>query len=908
MELFGRDAECRLLKSVLESVRGGRSHALVMVGDGGVGKTALLDHLAKAAGGCHVMRVAGIEAESSFAFAALHHLCAPLMSCASELPRPQHDALLAAFGLAEGPRPNGLHLGLAVLGLFSARASGSPLLCLVDDQQWLDHASSQILAFVARRLVAESVALIFATRAHDGDVADLPTMTVTGLHDDDSYRLLDRVLPGRIDAGVRHQIVAEAQGNPLALIELPRMLTPAELAGGYGLPAAVRISGSLEEAFRRRLEALPDPTRHLLVLAAAESSGNPSLVWRAARLLDIDADAAIPAVDAGVVSIGMSVRFRHPLLRTVAYQSTSDDVRRAAHNALARVVDGVSAPDRRAWHRGHAATGPDDAVADELECCAARAESRGGVAAAAAFLERAAELTAEPTRRADRAIAAAGAKVRIGATDEAKILLDAAEALTLDEFQRAGVDLTRARVAFVTNRGNDAAQLLLRAAGRLEDIDVRLARDTYLEALSAAVLAGRMASGRGVLDVARAACAAPRPVESPLPIDLLLDGMATCHVRGFADGLPLLRAALDDFEGSMSEDQELRWLWLACVAAAHTWDEAALAVLSARHVELVRHRGELGDLPLALNSRALWLFWRGELDAADKLLAEFYTVLEVTGNGGTPYPAVSVAGLRGHPATAQRLITEALDQAGRHGEGVSITVAYWAEALLHNGLGEYAAALNAATQATAYTDDYISSAWSTVELVEAAARVGDRSTAERALGQLSAMTTPSATDWSLGVEARCRALVVDDHEAETWHRESVERLSRTCCGPDLARAHLLYGEWLRRKRRRLDARVQLRIAHRMFGDIGMAAFADRANREPLATGETARKRTAAPDLRLTAQEAQIARLARDGLSNPEIGARLFISTRTVQYHLSKVFTKLGIRSRSQLATVSLESR
>ncbi|TFV56116.1 helix-turn-helix transcriptional regulator [Mycobacterium sp. PS03-16] len=909
MDLVGRRHECETLDALLHGLRAGSSQVLVVHGEAGVGKTALLRYAADRAADCDVVRVVGVEAEQDFAFAALHQLCGPVLDAVEALPRPQADALRIAFGISHGPPPDRFLIGLAVLGLLSEVAATRPLLCVVDDHQWLDRASAQILTFVARRLAAEPVGLLFATRTLGPDFTGLPQLEVTGLADTDSHRLLDAAVPGRLDDRVRDQIIAECRGNPLALLELPRALTPAQLAGGFGLPARFDSPGTAEETLRARVAELPYQTRRLLALAAAEPAGEPSAVWRGAELLGIRTSVVAPAVDAGLVELDQRITFRHPLIRSLAYRSASTHDRRAIHRALATVTDADLEPDRRAWHLGHAAAGPDESVAAELERCAARAQNRGGLAAAAAFLQRATALSVDQGRRADRAIAAASAMAHSGATGETAALLGVAEALPLDPAQQARADLVRAQLAFITHRGNDAAPLLLQAAARFEDIDVRMARGTYLEALAAALLAGRLAQGCDVLDVARAAVGAPPAPDPPLPIDLLLDGMARNHHVGFTDGLPLLRAALAGFGDAMPPEQELRWLWLACVTAAHVWDEHRLAAMSRRYVELAREMGALGELPMALNAHSYSLMVCGDFDAADALLAEFHTVLDATGTSSTPHTAIGLAGWRGDRPHAEVLIKEAIAGATRRGEGVGLNVAYWANALLHNGLGDYRTALDCSRLGIDDRGGCTSSTWAMIEQIEAAARLGELQTARDTLARLAAMTTPSGTDWSLGIEARCRALVSTDAAAEDHYRDAVDRLSRTGFRPDLARAHLVYGEWLRRRRRRTEARAQLRTAYTMCEEIGLQAFGERARRELLATGESARKRSSPADGRqLTAQEAQIARMARDGLSNPEISARLFISARTVQYHLSKVFAKLGIRSRSQLAHVLDDAR
>jgi DNA-binding CsgD family transcriptional regulator len=903
--LIGRHAECGALERLAQAVRAGESRALVVRGDMGVGKTALLDYLAGRSPGCRVARAAGTQSEIELAVAGLHQLCAPMLDRLEALPAPQQDALRVAFGISAGTAPDLFLVGLAVLSLLSEVAADKPLMCLVDDEQWLDHSSAQVLAFAARRLGAESVGLVFAARAPGGDLAGLQELVLGGLAEADARALLNSVLPGLIDTRVRDQLVAETRGNPLALLELPRGLTPAQLAGGFGLPRAVPLAGSVEESFRRRVRALPYPARHLLLLAAADPTGDPALVWRAATGLGIGPGAAATAAEAGLAEFGTRVRFRHPLVRSVVYQSAAAREKHEVHRALAEVTDPRVDPDRRAWHRAQAAPGPDEEVAAELERIAGRAQARGGLGAAAAFLKQAATLTLDPARRAGWALAAARLKVQAGAFDAAGELLAMAEPGPLSDAQQAHADLVRAQLAFVTNRGSDAPLLLLKGAKRLRHIDAGLCRATYLDALSAGIFAGRLASpGSSVLEVARAAGTAPPPPQLPRAHDLLLDGLAAQYNEEYAAGVPMLRAALTAFGTGMSAEDELHWAWLACVAAAiRVWDDDRWEALSARHVQLARETGALSELPLALTSRAYMLLFAGEFDAAAALTEEAQAVMEATGSHLAPYGAMGLAAFRGDEARALALIEATMEDVTRRGEGVGITFAEWANAALHNGLGHYDDALAAAQRACSFDDDLGALLWTTVELIEAAARTGMTEAAAAAYDRLEEMTSASETHWGLGIQARSHALLSEGEAAERLYREAIDRLGRTRLRLDLARAHLLYGEWLRRERRRGDAREQLRTAYGMLA-MGAAAFAERARRELRATGETARKRSpSAQHDELTAQEAQIARLARDGLSNPEIGARLFISARTVQYHLGKVFAKLGITSRSQLGRV-----
>ncbi|HVQ98646.1 MAG TPA: AAA family ATPase [Mycobacterium sp.] len=907
MKLIGRCTECGVLDRLVEAVRAGESRTIVVCGDAGLGKSALLDYVADQASDCRVVRAAGVQSEMELPFAALHQVCTPGLNSLQHLPVPQRDALRIAFGLTAGPAPDRFLVGLAVLSLLADVAEQQPLVCLVDDEQWLDRSSAQVLGFVARRLVAESVGLVFGTRTPGSDLAGLPELEIKGLRAADARALLDAALVGLLDTRVRDQVVAETQGNPLALLELPRGLTPQELAGGFGILDAVRFSGGveggIEESFRRRIDVLPEETCRLLLVAAAEPVGDPALVWGAAARLGIGADAAEPAVEAGLVEFAGWVRFRHPVVRSVVYASASTSTRREVHGALAQVTDAEQDPDRRAWHRAHAVAGPDQDVAAELERSAARAKGRGGLAAAAAFLGRATILTLDPAQRADRALAAAVAHVQTGAFDAAREMISIAEAQSLNDFQQARIDEIRAELAFVESRGGDAPALLLKAARRLEPIDIDLSRATYLRALEAAMFAGPLARGGEMQEVARAAAAVPSPQHVRAP-DLFLDGLAMLYNTGYGAAVPILRRALDAFDTDLSPEEELRWHYLAFLVAVLIWEDHRLKPLSDRYVELVRGLGALTELPLALTSKVTMLTFVGELTVASAIIGELQAAMEATGISFAPYGALAVAARRGRYAEAVALIEATTREVSQRGEGRAIAFADWASALLNNGLGRYQEAMTAAQRVIHRAELTSIPRWGLVELIEAATRSGRSDIAADALGRLAVATSASGTDWALGIEARSRALLTEGEAAERLHREAIERLERTSTRTELARARLLYGEWLRREHRRGDARTQLRIAYNMFEAMGMEAFAERAGRELKATGETARKPSVpTSDDQLTAQEAQIARMARDGLSNPEIGARLFLSARTVQYHLKKVFIKLGIESRTQLDRV-----
>jgi DNA-binding CsgD family transcriptional regulator len=899
--LLDRERERAALDGLLGGLRLGRGGALVVRGEAGVGKSALLEYVAGAAADMRVARAVGVESEMELAFASLHLLCAPLLGRLEDLPGPRRDALGVAFGLRAGGAPDRFMVGLAVLTLLAEVAEERPLLCVVDDAQWLDRASAQVLAFAARRLLAEPVGLIFAAREPGEQFRGVPELEVRGLPDKDARALLASAVRVRLDEQVWDRIVAETNGNPLALLELPRGLSPAQLAGGFGLAGARAVPARIEQGFRERLAALPGDTRSLLLVAAAEPAGDPVLVWRAAGRLGIAASAAEAAQADGLLKIGPRVRFRHPLVRSAVYSAASREERRAAHRALAEVTDPGRDADRRAWHLAAAAAGPDEGVAAELERSAGRAQARGGMAAAAAFLRRAVELTAEPGPRAGRALAAAQASLLAGALDAATDLLAMAAAGPLDELQQARASLLRGQLAFASSMGGDAPALLVKAAQQLEPLDAALARQTYLDAWAAALLAGQFAGAGGLHEVARAARSAPQPAGAPRPSDLLLDGLAVLVTEGHARAAPLLRRAVRVFaEDEITLEEGLRYGWLAADAAVAVWEEEYWRAIEARQLQSVREAGLLVDLSIWVQGVAVNEIWRGDFAAAASLIAEAEAIAAATGSGFARYAAVFLAGMRGAEAEAAQLIEAVIRDSRAAGQGLGVQWSQWVSALLYNSLGRYEQALAEAQQAAEQAPELIISTWALPELIEAASRSGQSGAAADALGRLAETAGTAQTDWGPGIYARCRALLSDGQDAEGWYREAVGRLSRTGFRPELSRAHLLYGEWLRREGRRADARAQLRTAHDTFDAIGMLAFAERARRELLATGETVRKRTVGMHDQLTPQEAQIARLARAGLSNAEIAAQLFLSARTVEWHLSKVFTKLEISSRRQL--------
>jgi DNA-binding CsgD family transcriptional regulator len=900
--LLGREREVEALTRLIEAAQRGHSGVLVVRGEPGIGKSAVVDHVVESVSGCRVLRAVGVESEMELPYAALHQLCSPVMERVDELPGPQREALGTIFGLRGGDPPDRLLVGLGTLNLLAGLAAELPVVCFVDDAQWLDLASAQTMAFVARRLLADPVALVVAARGRPVLFAGLPEMALEPMADQDSRALLDSVIPFVVDADVRERIIAEAGGNPLALLELPRGLPPAKLAGGFTISAATRASSRIEEAFQRRIASLPVETRNLMLVAASEPVGDPVIVLRAARSLGIAPQAARAAEADGLVEFGNRVIFRHPLVRSCAYHAASLDERSRTHRALADATDAEVDPDRRAWHLAQATTAPDDAVAAELEQSASRAQARGGFAAAAAFLERAAALSLEQTSKARRCLEAAQLKHLAGAHSEALGMLANAENGPLDDLQRVRADLLRAEIAFTERRGSDAPELLLRAARRLELLDARAARDTYLDALVAAHFAGRLAHGTDLRVAAEVASRAPPPDSPPTASDLLLDGLATALSDGYTAGAPVLQQAVRAFRGpSVTVSEQLRWLWPAAHVAMALWDDESYEVLSARHIELGRQSGLLAVLPTALTTRVVASAFAGEFVVADRLITEMRVLTDAMDVPMPSYGPLFLSGWRGNEATLAELSRTAMEENTARGEGAGLAFADYAHAVLYNGLGRYDEALAAATSIDAFeAEGFVIYTAGLVELIEAAARSGAPDRATGALQRLSDATAATGTDWGAGVRARSHALLSTKEAAEPQYRDAIERLARTRIRPQLARAHLVYGEWLRRQNRRVEARHQLRVAHEMLTGIGVTAFAERARRELIATGETVRRRNVETLTELTAQEAHIAELAVAGHTNLEIGARLFISTRTVEWHLRKVFTKLGVASRRDL--------
>ena len=897
--LVGRHAEQQKLSGLIDRVRGGGSAVLVLRGAAGIGKTALLLDVRDRAADLRVIALSGAESELELAYAGVQQLCAPLLGSLDRLPDPQKNALQVALGLRDGAAPDPLLVSLAVLSLLADAGAERPTICLIDDAQWVDRASLQALAFAGRRLSADPVAMIFAARdlQADQELAALPQMHLGGLAGPDARALLSSMMPGRLDDIVRENILAEADGNPLALLELNRALPGAQLAGGYGLAAAKPLATRIEHTYGQRLRALPSQTRMLLLLAAAEPTGEPSWLWAAAARLGLGPDAGAPAEQSGLVSVDTRLRFRHPLVRSAVYRDAVPSQRRQAHAALAEVISGRLADEHRAWHHAHAAEAPSEGVAVELVQSAERARRRGGSAAAAAFLAYAVELTPDPVRRAERALAAALSKLDAGDPEAAARLLEAVAGAD-DELLSARADLVRAKIAFATNRGSDAPPLLLAAAERLRDLDPALARETYLEALMAAAIVGQFSTAVAVAEAARNAPTLSGP---PRAVDLLLDGTVVRLTEGYVAAAPLLKRAitayLDDDKAGTADP---RWHLIVLRVLLERFEEATYNALSRRQLELLTTAGELTALPNVLTTNAGACVNTGDFEQAAALVEQSRSIAEATGT--PPHRSVDayLAAYRGQERLCEEIVQATVREATERGEGSAIAQAHFAAAILHTGLRQYDRAFAACSSALEY-DDIALRGYILVEMVEAAIRSGHRSAAEAVLDELAERATASGSDSALGLLARSRALMEDGPTAEAEYEVALANLQRSPVVVYYARTHLVYGEWLRRQNRRTDARQQQRTAHELFVQMGADGFAERSRRELDAAGEpTAKQRGERSAVALTTQESYIARLAREGYTNSEIASHLFLSPRTVEWHLGRIFAKLGISSRREL--------
>ena len=906
--LLGRRREQQQLNALLSGARDDHSGVLVVRGDAGIGKTALIDAALAQASDLRLIRSNGAESEMEMAYAGLQQVCAPLAGLLGRLPKPQHDALAVALGLIESDAaPDQLLIGLALLTLLAEAGAQQPTVCVIDDAHWVDRASMGALAFAARRLLADRVIIVFGTRHLVDLLNGLPELLLGGLGDPDAHALLVALVPGRLSDRARDSIVAESAGNPLAILELHRALTPGELAGGYGLAGAKSISGRIEDNFLHQFHQLPSPTRTLLLIAAAEPTGEALWLWAAGKRLGVDVDAAMPAEKAGLISLDDRLRFRHPLVRSAIYGNTPLTERRRVHDALAQVITDPRASDHRAWHRAHAADAPDEGIAVELELAAEQARARGGTAAAAAFLSRSVETTPDPGRRAQRALHAAQANLEAGALEATGRLLDRAAELSDDETISAGVDLVRAQLAFAARRGRDGPPLLLAAAQRLTPIDSVLARETYLEALMYAMIVGRhSADGYWPIDIARQAQSAPVATEPPTAVDLLLSGLVTRYTDGYVAAAPLLKRAITEF---LREDDtgtaDPRWHNITNRVCLDLFDQDAYNRLTVRQLEKLRAAGDLTTLPIALWTYAGLCVGTGDIATVAATLEEAEAITAATGAAPQTSLEPYIAAYRGQAKLCLDSADATIAGASSRGEGNEVTVTQYGVAILHNALGNYAKAVEASLSGL-QDDDFGLVGYLLPELIEGATRCGQKLVAADALTQLLDRTHASRTPTALGIAARSRALLKEGAGADNDYLEAIDHLEKSPVVVFLARAHLVYGEWLRRANNRAEARNQLRTAHNMFVSMGIDGFAARARRELSAAGETVHEHVSGTLILLTAQERHITRLVREGSTNSEIGAQLFISPRTVEWHLGHIFAKLGVKSRRELRSSAFE--
>jgi DNA-binding CsgD family transcriptional regulator len=903
--VLGRRPERTRLDEILDRIRDGHSATLVLEGGPGLGKTTLLNYLVEQGAGVTLLTTTGTQSEFGLPYAALHQLCHPVIGALEVLPAPQREALETTFGMRTGPVPGTFLIGLAALGLISEVSRVAPVLCVIDDAQWMDRASADVLGFVARRLEADAVGMVFATRSA-GDtpwLERIPLLALRGLERAAAAELLATLAPGRIEPAAMDRILDEADGIPLVLVEAARTLKRTEISTGIIREEVSSDPDRLEAQFGVRLRALPLETQRLLLIAAAEPTANPLRIRAAAASLGAAADALRPAVEAGLCHDDTTVRFRHPLVRSAVYRTASGEELRAAHAALARASPADSDPDLLAWHRACACDSTDEEVAAELAVASERMLERGAPAAAAVLLRKARQVTADEAQRVRWSLRIAQAELAAGDFDASEREMVASHTAMLSPALLAEAKLTEARLAFTRERGGTAVPLLLRAAELLSAVTTDAAEEAYLEAFSAALFGGTL-TRTDLAQVSKRWQATEFP-DGGRPAHRLLDALSAIVISGGPTAWQRLRETLSTIEdGTGRHESSLPALWVASVAAAAAWDIESWDAISHRLVTTSRDAGDYGELPTALSSRAFVQLFTGELRAAVEAVQETETITSATGGRMTPYGAIGVAALSGREPELDALVEATMPSAEARSDATGISIACWAQGLLNNGMGRYAEALAWTTRARPlYQDLHASSVWVLVELIESASRTDRLADARAALRLLASTAESSGTAWGLGVLARSRALAGDEARTEEHYAESLRLLEPTRCALDLARTSLAYGEWLRRQRRLSDAREHLVRAVDLFESMGAAAFAARGTRELRAAGSQLRKPGTTAASVLTVQESQIARLVAQGLTNAEVATRMFLSPRTVEYHLAKVFGKLQLKSRHQLAAL-----
>jgi DNA-binding CsgD family transcriptional regulator len=895
---------------VLEAAEQGMSAVLVLQGEAGTGKTALLEYAIGSASDLGVVRLVGIESEIGLSFAALHQLLLPFLGDLDSLPAPLRHALATAFGLHDGGPPDRFLVGLASLTLLSGAATARSLLCVVDDAQWLDQESAAVLAFVARRLHADAIGMLFAVRdpsERHASLDGLPRLRVRGLGPADARELLASAAADRIDSEVSERIIAQTSGNPLALIELGRELAPGQLTGEIALPQPLPLGRSLQARFLSQVRGLPAATQIMLLTAAADPTGNPALLWRAGQQLSFGFDAAGPAEAHDLVTIGpTTLTFRHPLVRSAIYHGATLVDRQRVHRALAEATDRGSGADLRAWHRSEAAHEPDETVAAELEHAAERAWSRGGWAATGAYLTRSASLTPDAAARLRRVLAAAQAENTAGASLRAQALLDSVAGQLDDPRQRMVAQRIQGAIYYALMEPAKTASILLSAARQIAPIDIGLARDALLDALAASRVCGRLgAAGASGADIARAARSMPPSPKAATGIsDLLLDADTTLLLDGHEAAVPQLSRVVAALrQAPMDSADLLTWTGIGCWAAGALGDDDALYSLGSRLEEQARVQGAVPALSIALLFAGVSELFAGTLGRARAMFTE-RDAIEEARSSNCGVGKVMVLAWQGQVSETRAQAAAVARAATEDGLGWKLVYVEYALAVLELGLGHYEEALASAPHG--YEENVILSTFALPDLIEAAVRCGQLEIARDILDRVGRRAAASPTPLALGLLARSRALLADGPDAEALYREAIGHLRLARGVSHLARAHLLLGEWLRRNKRRRDAREHLQAAHSAFETMGAGAFAERARLELAATGQTARKRTPGHHGDLTPQELHVAVLAAAGSTNPEIAAQLFISPKTVDYHLGKIFRKVGVGSRRELARVPLD--
>ena len=916
--LIGRSAEQAALGRLVDSLAHGLSAALVLRGDAGVGKTALLAQLPHIAPDVDFTWLSGVESETSLGFAGLHRLLIPHLHRMQEVPPVQRSALASALGLTEAKPTNVFLVGQAVLTMLADAAQARPLVCVIDDAQWLDQESVEVLAFVARRLFAEQLGVVFSVREppRNQQFEGIAELSISGLETEEAAAMLATITSQRVDPKVAEHVAQMVAGNPMAVGEVGRQLADARLTPDLLLNGPLPLGRRLEEHFRTQVQDLPASCRAVLLLAATHTSTDTAVLRRAAALDGLDLEAAAPAQTNSLIERGADIRFRHPLIRAAVYAAASPAERRHAHKTLAAVIDKTTDRDQHAWHLAAATLLPNENVAAELEGCAVIARSRGGYSDEASFLARAAALSPDSSRAASRYLDSATAALNSGAPHRATELLNLATPHLREPFARVHAQLIH--VDIIINSGLEPYTALtskrLEAARALITSDSALARQTLLEAIRSGILCGSYSSDTTLEQLGRTALDLWPALDGAHSVDdFLLQGLATAITDRFTEAAPALRRAvgmLDQIVSGTELESSTRLMifdtrvYLGHYAAICIFDDRRLIRLLRDAVDSQRERGILHSLVIGLHILAIHESVMGNISSAVAHKEEAHAVAKALGYTGqrmsATLPNAQLLAWQGRDHEVLEVTTSMFAFAGYLQVGELKRAARHALIVMHIGRGDYEQAFATGMQGLAdnYTHLEVESLPS---IIEAALRTGRQDVADDVLSKLRTIALASGTNWALGLLTRCSALAAAHKiEAEALYRESIAYLDETIVLTDQARAHLAYGEWLRRQQRYIEARTELRIAYDMFFSMGAPAFAERARVELAAAGAKIKKAKIGTLSTLTPQETQVVELAATGATNQEIATRLFLSTHTVAYHLTKAFRKLGVSSRREL--------